>query len=78
VATLFEEQTFWLNVTNICLGLVTVAGCIMLAVSIVQELLAKRRERLHPAFSFDDHTFAVTGLGTLMADGGEPVDQEKK
>jgi hypothetical protein len=67
---LSDPKTFWLNVTNIGLGLVVLACCVAVARTIVQDLLARRSQRVH-AGAFDDHTFLVPALGITMADGGE-------
>ena len=75
MTTLFEQQTLWLNIANIALGLVTVVCCGLLGISVLRELVAKWREKTHPVYLFDDHTFTGSELGTTMADGGERVDQ---
>jgi hypothetical protein len=77
MSVFFEEQTFWLNVTNLGLGLLALVSIIIVGVSVVQELLARWHARTVPGFSFDDHTFAIPSLGTTMADGGEPVEKPK-
>ena len=70
-----DPQVVWLNIINIALGVVA-AVCLALVVgAVVREVLARRRrsEATAPA---DAHTFAVPGLGTTMADGGEPVERD--
>ena len=82
-----DPSTYWLNVTNIALGLVTVICCFAVAIGIVQELAAKRRKStvmskldsevtgLVAAFG-DRHAFHVPSLGVTLADGGEEVSKE--
>jgi hypothetical protein len=67
------SETFWLNFTNIALGLVTLVCVIAIAVGVVRELVPRlaRGSRLT-----DDHAFHSPELGVTMADGGERVDRE--
>jgi len=67
-------DTFWLNATNVALGLVTLTCLIVIAVGVGRELLARARAR---AVEQDDHAFMVEGLGLTMADGGERVKTPK-
>ncbi len=72
-----DPKTFWLNVTNIGLGLVVLVCCIAVARTVIQDLLARRAHRVtSPAF--DDHTFLEPALGITMADGGEPRNRDQK
>ena len=66
-------DTFWLNFTNIALGLVTLA-CVLVVVGGVARELMHRFERRARAAE-DDHAFATPGLGVTMADGGERIDK---
>ena len=66
-------DTFWLNFTNIALGLVTLACVIAIAGGVARELLL-RWERRAAALE-DDHAFATPRLGVTMADGGERIDE---
>jgi len=68
-------DTFWLNFTNIALGLVTLACALVIAGGVARELLLRwQRRAVAPA---DDHAFATPGLGVTMADGGERIDERK-
>jgi len=67
-----DPQTFWLNVTNSVLGLVTIVCFIAVSVSAIKELV----ERLRAPETADDHSLYVGELGLTMADGGKPVDEE--
>ncbi|HEX9190438.1 MAG TPA: hypothetical protein VGB87_25400 [Vicinamibacteria bacterium] len=68
-------DTFWLNFTNIALGLVTLACVLAIAGGVVRELLLRRERRA--AVAADDHAFATPELGVTMADGGERIDAGK-
>jgi len=68
-------DTFWLNFTNIALGLVTLACALVIAGGVARELLLRWQRRA--VASADDHAFATPGLGVTMADGGERVDTPK-
>jgi hypothetical protein len=82
----WNDQTLWLNVTNLALGVVTVAAMLMAFVAIVRELAARRRH-IRDASALDDelramfgsespYAMQVPGLGLTMADGGEPLKPE--
>ncbi len=84
-----DPSTYWLNVTNIALGVVTLLCCIAIGIGIVQELAAKRRkaaamskldgEVADLVGSFGDgHAFNVPGLGVTMADGGEELRKKER
>jgi hypothetical protein len=68
-------DTFWLNFTNIALGLVTLACVLLIAGGVARELLLRWQRRA--VASADDHAFATPGLGVTMADGGERIDERK-
>jgi len=68
-------DTFWLNFTNIALGLVTLACVLAIAGGVARELLVRWQRRA--VASADDHAFATPGLGVTMADGGERIDERK-
>jgi uncharacterized membrane protein len=69
------DQVFWLNVTNIILGLVTLACVLVIGFAAVREVRqrAKAKERIE----VDDHSFVVSGLGVTMADGGKKTDDDE-
>jgi hypothetical protein len=70
---LSDPNTFWLNVTNIALGVVTLICCVVVGYGVVQEILV--RVRKHKANEVDDHAILVNGLGLTMADGGERIEK---
>jgi hypothetical protein len=67
-------DTFWLDFTNVALGLVTLACVVAIAAGVVRELVERRR---HAAAAADDHAFATPRLGLTMADGGERIDRDE-
>ena len=76
-----DPSTYWLTVTNVGLGIVTLICCVAVAAGIVQEIVARRRkaaalsnmdrEVADLVGSYGGHAFQVPGLGVTMADGGE-------
>ncbi len=70
-------QTFWLNVTNIALGVICLTCIVLVSGAVVREVLKRAKARGSVMPELDSHTLAVPGLGTTMADGGEPVDEKK-
>ena len=83
-----DPSTYWLTVTNIALGLVTLICCIAVGVGILQELAAKRKksaamsaldhEVADLVSSFGDgHAFHIPSLGVTMADGGEELKKKE-
>ena len=86
LSNMSDPSTYWLNITNIALGVMVLVCCVAVAFGVVQELAAKRkksaamskldREVSGLVASYDGHAFNVPGLGLTMADGGE--EQGKK
>ena len=83
-----DPSTYWLTITNIALGLVTLICCVAVGIGVAQELAAKRKKKAalstldHEvsdlAASFGDgHAFGIPQLGLTMADGGEPIAQKE-
>jgi len=66
-----NPETFWLNVTNIALGVVTLVCFLAIAGSVIQAVAVRLRERARVLVAADDHSFLVPELGLIMADGGE-------
>ena len=67
-----DPNTYWLNLTDIVLGLVTLACIVIVGVAVGREVLARFAVRVRA----DTHALAVPELGLTMADGGEPVKPE--
>jgi hypothetical protein len=73
-----DPEVFWLNVTNLGLGILC-AICIAVVIGgTVRELALRRHRVLGRVFEFDPHTLRLPELGTTMADGGLPLDPEPK
>lgn len=73
-----DPQTFWINTTNLVLGLVTLCCTALIGSVVVNELIERWVGRLVEQTQGDGHAIHVGGLGLTMADGGEPVDDEKE
>ena len=84
-----DPSTYWLNITNIALGVVVLICCLAVGIGVVQELAAKRKK--HAALSKldtevadligsfqDGHAFNLPGLGVTMADGGEDLRKKEE
>lgn len=65
-----DPATFWLNLTNIALGLVTLVCVIVVGRVVYSEIVMIRKRK---SLAEDDHTFLIPELGFTMADGGESV-----
>jgi hypothetical protein len=78
-----ENWVFWLNMTNLALGIVTVLAILVVVGAVGWELLDRWVEKipvtdnldanLWTMFRDDPHTLSVPGLGFTMADGGEKI-----
>ncbi len=68
------DEVFWLNVTNLVLGLVTLACIIVIGFAALKEIRERVKARATERVEADDHAFVVNGLGVTMADGGEKLD----
>jgi hypothetical protein len=72
-----DPETFWLNVTNLALGAVTLICCIIVGFGVVVELVERLIAKIRSTVPADDHAFVVPRLGTTMADGGEREDKKE-
>jgi hypothetical protein len=70
-----DPQTFWLNVTNWVLLVVTAVCVLIVAYAAIREVVKRLRDRVPIGVreSFDPHIAALPDLGLTMADGGERV-----
>ncbi len=83
-----DPSTYWLNFTNIALGILVLICCGAVAFGIWQALAARRkkaaaiskldREVADLVASYDGHAFNVPGLGITMADGGEETGKKEE
>jgi hypothetical protein len=82
------DWVFWLNVTNIALGVVVILAVMVVAYGVAWELVIRHKKRrglrdmdgemqatLRDEFA---HTMHVPELGLTMADGGERVKPSPK
>jgi hypothetical protein len=69
------DQVFWLNVTNVVLGLVTLACVLVIGFAAMREI--RQRVRGKERVEIDDHSFVINGLGITMADGGKKTDDDE-
>jgi hypothetical protein len=74
---LIDPNTFWLNVTNVALGTVTLVCCIVVGYGVVQEIRRHICEYKTNHVKTDDHRLFLTNLGITMADGGERIDKKQ-
>jgi hypothetical protein len=70
-----DPETFWLNVTNISLGLVTLIALGAVLIVAFREIAKRVRARVAVRSIQDDHAFTHADLGLTMADGGERLDE---
>jgi len=82
-----DPSTYWLTITNVALGIVTLVCCAAVAIGVFQEVVARRRKTASAAnldrevadlvSSFGDgHAFQLPNLGVTMADGGEETGKK--
>jgi hypothetical protein len=74
---LIDPNTFWLNVTNVALGTVTLVCCFVVGYGVVQEIRKRTCEYKTKNVKTDDHRLFLTNLGITMADGGERIDEKQ-
>lgn len=84
-----DPSTYWLTVTNVALGLVTLICIGAVGIGIIQELAARRKKKaalskldtevadLVASFG-DGHAFDIPSLGVTMADGGEESGKKEE
>jgi len=78
MSDLFNSETFWLDSTNVILGVVTVICLAIVAVPFVKEVLARIPVRARVPVANDSHAFNLSDLGITMADGGTRIDETTK
>ena len=83
-----DPSTYWLTITNIALGVVTLICIVAVGIGVIQELAARAKKRsalskldkevadLVASFS-DGHAFDSPSLGITMADGGEELGKKE-
>lgn len=66
-----DPETFWLNVTNALLGLVTLAAFVTVVGVAVYDLVMRWLGQEASDTEAEPHALHVPALGMTMADGGE-------
>jgi hypothetical protein len=83
-----ENWTFWLNMTNFALGMVTLVALVLVFSAVGWDLLVRkvRSPRTHAGLDLNtldselramlqgSHSMYEPGLGLTMADGGEKIE----
>ncbi len=67
------DEVFWLNVTNLVLGLATLVCLLVIGYVAFKEIRDRAKTRENAAEEVDDHVFKIDGLGVTMADGGQKI-----
>jgi hypothetical protein len=78
VFDLSDPKTYWLNLTNIALGLVTLICCVVVARALFRDISERLGARSKSMEGLDDHAFMDAQLGLTMADGGEKTKEGEK
>ena len=70
-----SDWVFWLNITNITLGVVVVLAVLLVASAVVWEIASRSKKSVVAAVEEGllPDTRLVPGLGLTMADGGERI-----
>ena len=84
-----ENWTFWFNMTNFALGIITVLAIIVVFGAVGWDFLVRKAPKVRAVnagdlarfdaeiqswFDAGPHSLSVPGLGLTMADGGEKVE----
>jgi hypothetical protein len=72
-----DPETFWLNVTNIALGAVTIICLFAFGRAIIREVAELVRGRARARAAKSPHELVLSDLGVTMADGGEIIDERR-
>lgn len=72
-----NSETLWLTLTNVGLGIVTVACIIAVGVVVTKEIYGDIRSKVRVPQLQDDHSFMLGDLGITMADGGKRIDEKE-
>ncbi len=87
-----ENWTFWLNMTNFALGLITLLALLVVFAAVGWDLLVRKVHAARQPDSMDlsnmdaelramlhggSHSLSVPGLGLTMADGGEKIETDE-
>ena len=86
-----ENWTFWLNMTNFALGMITILALIVVFAAVSWDLLVRQvhTARNHAGLDLNaldgelramlqgSHSMFEPGLGLTMADGGEKIEPSR-
>jgi hypothetical protein len=93
IAMAGENWTFWFNMTNFALGMITVLALAVVFGAVGWDLLVRKAPKpravnaadlervgaeIDSWFKAGPHSLTVPGLGLTMADGGEKIEPEHK
>jgi hypothetical protein len=74
----YTSEAFWLNLTNVVLGLITLVCLAIVGRVAFKEIYARlAAKRFRVPLEEDSHAFNLADLGITMADGGVRVDEAK-
>jgi len=73
-----DPGTFWLNLTNAGLGIVTLVCCVVVGRALFQDIATRMRERSAARAGTKPELFSHPQVGLTLADGGEPIEDAKK
>jgi hypothetical protein len=70
-----NASTFWVDLTNIALGIATLVCFVIVVYAAVREVVVRvtQRSKAHAKAHSDAHVFEVPELGLTMTDGGEKL-----
>jgi hypothetical protein len=70
-----NASTFWVDLTNIALGIATLVCFVIVVYAAVREVVVRvtQRSNAHAKAHSDAHVFEVPELGLTMTDGGEKL-----
>ena len=71
------NEVFWLNVTNLVLGLATLICLVVIGYAVLRDIRERVRAHATESEKVDDHAFVIDGLGVTMADGGERLGNDE-
>ena len=72
-----DPDTFWLNLTNIALGLATLACLFLFGKWVISEVAELVRARSRARTARSAHELVLKDLGVTMADGGVEIDESE-
>jgi hypothetical protein len=74
----WSQETLWVNLMNVVLGLVCLVAVAAVAVVLGRDLFDKVKNRGKAKQAEAPVLYLLRSVGPTMADGGEPVDEGQK